>query len=52
VPGVDSAYKNKYQDITGVKAGRPVRMVDNLEVPMLRNLEALTSQNPLGAIGL
>jgi hypothetical protein len=44
--------KNDYQD-TGGKDGRCVRLKTNhLQVPISRNLEALTSQKPLGPTGL
>jgi hypothetical protein len=44
---------NEYQDTSGGKDGRCVRLTTNhLQVPMSRNLEALTSQNRLGPIGL
>jgi hypothetical protein len=53
VPGVDSASKNEYQDTRGDKDGRCVWLATyHLQVPMLRNLGALNSQNPLGPIGL
>jgi hypothetical protein len=45
--------KNKYQDTPGDKDGRYVRLTTyHLQVPMSWNLEALTSQNPLGPISL
>jgi hypothetical protein len=53
VPGVDSASKNEYQHTPGGKDGRCVWLTTHpLQVPMSRNLVALTSQNPLGPIGL
>jgi hypothetical protein len=53
VPGVDSASKNEYQDTAGGKDGRCVWLTTYyLQMPMSQNLEALTSQNPLGPIGL
>jgi hypothetical protein len=52
-PGVDSSSKNEYQDTPGGKGGRCVWLTTyHLQVPMSRNLEALTSQNRLGPIGL
>jgi hypothetical protein len=53
VPGVDSLFKNEYQDTPGGKDGRCVWLTTyHLQVPLLRNLGAFTSQNPLGPIGL
>jgi hypothetical protein len=53
VPGVDSASKNEYQGTPEGKDGQCVWLPTyHLQVPMSRNLEALTSQNPLGPIGL
>jgi hypothetical protein len=50
---VDSASKNEYQDTPGSKDGRCVRLTTyHVQEPMSRNLEALTSQNALGPIGL
>jgi hypothetical protein len=49
VPGVDSAPKNGYQDTPGGKDGRCAWLTTyHLQVPMSRNLRALTSQNPPG----
>jgi hypothetical protein len=51
MPGVDPVSYNKYQDNPGGKDGRCLRLANyHLQVPMSRNLEALTSQNPLGPI--
>jgi hypothetical protein len=48
-PGVDSASENEYQVNPGGKGGRCVRLTTyHLHVPMSRNLEALTSWNPVG----
>jgi hypothetical protein len=48
-PGVDSASKNEYQVNPGGKVGRCVRLTTyHPHVPMSRNLEALTSWNPVG----
>jgi hypothetical protein len=45
--------KNEVQDTPGGKDGRCVRLTTyHLQVPMSRNLEALTSQSPLDPIGL
>jgi hypothetical protein len=53
IPCVDSAYLNEYQDTPGGEDGRCVWLTTyHLQVPMSRNLEALTSQNPLGPIDL
>jgi hypothetical protein len=53
VPGVDSASKNKYQDTSGGKDGRCIWLTTyHLQVSMSRYLGALSSQNPLGPIGL
>jgi hypothetical protein len=53
VPVFDSTFKNEYQYTHGVKDRRFVWLTTyHLQVPMSRNLEALTSQNPLGHIGL
>jgi hypothetical protein len=53
VPGVDSASINEYQDTPGGKDGRCVWLTTyQLQVLMSRKLGALTSQNPLGPIGL
>jgi hypothetical protein len=54
VPRFDPASKiNKYQDTPGDKDGRCVWLTTyHLQVPMSRNLGALTSKNPLGPIGL
>jgi hypothetical protein len=52
-PGSTELLKNEYQDTPGGKGGPCVRLATyHLQVPMSRNLEALTSQNPLGPIGL
>jgi hypothetical protein len=52
-PGSTQPLKNEYQDTPGSKDGRCVRLITyHLQVPMSRNLEALTSQNPLGPICL
>jgi hypothetical protein len=49
VPGVDSASSNEYQGIPGGKDGRCVWLTTyHLQVPMSRNLEALTSPEPSG----
>jgi hypothetical protein len=48
-PGVESASKNEYQVNLGGKGGRYVRLTTyHIHVPMSRNLEALTSWNPVG----
>jgi hypothetical protein len=48
-PGVDSASKNEYHVNPGGKGGRCVRLTTyHLDVPMSRNLGALTSWNPVG----
>jgi hypothetical protein len=53
VPGVDSASKNEYQDTPRGKDGRALWLTTyHFQVSMSQNLEALTSQNPLGPIGL
>jgi hypothetical protein len=53
VPGADSASLNVYQDSPGGKDGLCVKLATyHLQVPMSRDLEALTSQNTLGPIGL
>jgi hypothetical protein len=53
VPGVDSVSKNEYQDAPGGKDSRYVWLIAyHLQVPVSRNLGALTSQNPLGPISL
>jgi hypothetical protein len=53
VRGVDSASKNEDQDIPGGKDGQCVWLTTYyLQVPKSWNVEALTSQNPLGPIGL
>jgi hypothetical protein len=45
--------KNEYKDTPGGKDGRCIRLTTYyLQVPLLWNLEALTSQNPLGPIGM
>jgi hypothetical protein len=50
---VDSASKNEYQDTPGGKDGLCVWLTTyHHQVPMSRNLGDLTSQNPLGPIGL
>jgi hypothetical protein len=50
---IDSASKNEYQDTPGGKDGRCVMLTNyHFQVLMSRNLEALTSQNHLGPIGL
>jgi hypothetical protein len=47
-PGVDSASNNEYQVNPGGKGGRCVRVTAyHLHVQMSRNLEALTSWNPM-----
>jgi hypothetical protein len=52
-PGSTQPLKNEYQDTPGGKDGRRVWLTTyHLQVPMSRNLEKLTSQNPLGPIGL
>jgi hypothetical protein len=52
-PGSTQPLKNEYQDTPRSKDGRCVRLTTyHLQVPMSRNLEALTSQNPLGPVGL
>jgi hypothetical protein len=52
-PGSTQRLKNEYQDTPGGKDGRCVRLATyHYQVPMSRSLEALTSQNPLGHIGL
>jgi hypothetical protein len=51
--GLTQPIKNEYQDTAGGKDGRCVRLtIYHLQVPMSQNLEALTSQNPLGPIDL
>jgi hypothetical protein len=53
VPGLDSSSKNEYQNTPGDKDGRCVWLKTyHLQVPMSRNLGALTTQNPLGPISL
>jgi hypothetical protein len=48
-PGIDSAPKNEYQANPEGKGGRCVRLTTyHLQVPMSRNLGALTSWNPVG----
>jgi hypothetical protein len=48
-PGVDSDSKNEYQLNPGGKGGWCVRLTTyHLNVPMSRNLEAVTSWNPVG----
>jgi hypothetical protein len=48
-PGVNSASKNEYRVNPGGKDGRCLRLTTyNLHVPMSRNMEALTSWNPVG----
>jgi hypothetical protein len=45
--------KNEYEDTPGGKDGWCIRLTTyHLHVPLARNLEALTFQNPLGPIGL
>jgi hypothetical protein len=52
-PGSAQPLKNEYQDIPGGKDGWCVGLTTyHLQVSISRNLEALTSQNPLGPIGL
>jgi hypothetical protein len=52
-PGSTQPLKNDYQDIPGGKDGRRLRLTTyHLQVTISRNLDALTSQNPLGPIGL
>jgi hypothetical protein len=52
-PGSTQPLKNEHQDTPGGKDGRCVRLTTyHHQVPMLRNPEALTSQNPPGPIGL
>jgi hypothetical protein len=52
-PGSIQPLKNEYQDIHWGKDSRCVRLTTyHFQVPMSRNLERLTSQNPLGPIGL
>jgi len=49
-PGIDSASKYEYQVNPGGKGGRCVKLTTyHLQVPMTRNLEALTSWNPVQA---
>jgi hypothetical protein len=51
--GSTQPLKNEYQDTRGGKDGRFVRLTAyHLKLLMSRNLEALTSQNLLGPIGL
>jgi hypothetical protein len=52
-PGSIQPLKNEYQDTHGGKDGRCVWLTTyHLQVPMSWNLEAITTQNPLGPIGL
>jgi hypothetical protein len=52
-PGSTQPFKNEYQDTPVGKDGRYVRLTTyHLQVLMSRNLEALTTQHPLGSIGL
>jgi hypothetical protein len=51
--GSTQPLKHEYQDTPGGKDGRCVRLTTyHIQVPMSRNLEASTSQNPLSHIGL
>jgi hypothetical protein len=51
VPGVDSAFRNEYQDIPGGKDGSCVGLT-TLMCRLSRNPGALTSQTPQGHVGL
>jgi hypothetical protein len=51
-PGVDLASKNDFQVNPGGKSGRCLRLTNyHFDVPMSRNLGALTSWNPVGLFG-
>jgi hypothetical protein len=53
LPGVDSVSKKEYQDIPGGKEDGYIWLkIYHLQLPMSRNLVVLTSQNPLGPIGI
>jgi len=47
-PGVDSAFKNEYQDILGGKDGLCVRVTTTFMCRVSRNSGALTYQDPKG----
>jgi hypothetical protein len=50
-PGVDSAYKNEYQDTPGSKAGRCVRLTTyHLLVPNVKKIRGLILPDPHGPV--